>query len=110
MNILYDNCYKSCMDCVKSCIDCINMINNVKNPHAMLYMQNCLQCCRECSIICKCYGEICAINGGCIKEITRTCIKACEICIKECSKHEYPTCKKCVQNCSICIQNCTKLI
>lgn len=77
-------------------------------------MRQCIRTCSDCSDVCEATYRVATRRTGVNRELIRamlaTCIKACEICEEECSKHDNDHCRRCAQMCRECADDCRKAL
>ncbi len=66
----------------------------------------CAQACRDCSQICRLTGETESRQSQLHEALMPVCVKACEICIAECERHDDDQLRACVESCKACISAC----
>jgi hypothetical protein len=73
-------------------------------------MTQCIRLCLDCSDVCATTSRVAARRSGSNRELIRAhlavCIKACELCEAECSRHDNPHCRRCAQMCRECAEDC----
>ncbi|MDI7186324.1 four-helix bundle copper-binding protein [Leptospira santarosai] len=75
-------------------------------------LANCLKTVKDTLVLCKAFVSLGSSHSPFAKEIAITCIKACEICEKECRTHEShdEICKNCADSCRECIVELKKVV
>ncbi|MES2517405.1 MAG: four-helix bundle copper-binding protein [Bacteroidota bacterium] len=91
--------------CIEACLAC--MIECEKSASNCMHMDGhheCVKVCRDCADICNLCARLCARASQFSDAIRAICVKACEACINECSKHIHHA--DCVEACKKCIEAC----
>lgn len=73
-------------------------------------MTQCIRTCLDCADICTAAAKIAVRQTGEGTDMTRTileaCVRACQACAAECSRHDHAHCKLCAEMCNECAEDC----
>lgn len=73
-------------------------------------MDQCVRTCLDCSDICAASARVATRRTGSNREVLVSqllaCIRACEVCLAECGKHDHDHCRRCAQMCRECADDC----
>lgn len=95
LEIIYD-CQTKCKYCFNACLE----------EEDINRMRRCIKLDIACSEICELTASSLIYAGDFTAEILSVCIKACEECAEECSKHQYIHCLECAKACRMCAESC----
>lgn len=77
-------------------------------------MRRCIRTCLDCSDVCAATARLAVRRSSQDIEMLRAqaeaCIRACEICARECDRHEHEHCKLCATMCRECADDCRKAL
>ena len=94
-------------DCQSMCKYCFNACLEEKDVYMMT---RCIKLDVECAEICGMAASSVAYNGDFTREMLEVCINACEMCAKECRKHDKMHCIECAKACEECAKACRSYI
>ena len=89
-------CAAECEYCTTMCLE----EDNVKT------LTKCIKLNLMCSQVCITTAIATARESIHAEHLIKECIEICELCAKECAKHDTQHCKKCADICSTCAEKC----
>jgi hypothetical protein len=102
----YETCINSCLNCAALCNHCSSADAQEDNVNMMA---KCIQLCMECATVCYACAQLMSLGSDKANEISALCVKMCNDCYAECSKHDHQHCKECAQACERCAEECKKI-
>lgn len=103
----YSSVIEALHECMEACNHCYTSCLNEEDVH---HMTECIKLDRECADICSFFEQALTRNTPYVKEWAQLCIRACNDCAEECSKHDHQHCKQCADACKRCAEECQTLI
>lgn len=94
------NCINHCNHCADSCLDEENLGHMIR----------CIRLNRICAEACAALSQILAIRNSDYKKLLEYCIKTCDECADECSKHDHAHCQACAKACRECAEECRNFL
>src|SRR5690625_3936143 len=94
------SCINHCNYCADACLDEDNLDHMVR----------CIRLNRICAEACAAASQILAIHHAEVKNLIEYCIKTCDQCAEECSKHDHDHCQACATACRECAKVCRKFL
>ena len=101
-----NNLFEKLMECVLACNECHDACLREKN---VMMMTNCIRLDKDCAVVCASTLQLVHTGSHVMKKALALCIASCDLCAKECAKHDYDHCRKCAEICRECAEACRKL-
>lgn len=89
--------------CVKTCNYCANSCLNHNHVQEMV---DCMRASDVCAEVCSALRHLLVIEYEEVDELVRYCIKVCDDCAAECTKHSQEHCVTCEKTCRDCSAAC----
>ncbi len=107
----YQKLMLSAMDCINTGSICRNHCINLLGMGDTT-LKECLQTVLTMLPLCNALGSLASSDSPLLINLAKVCIEACEVCEKECRKHEmhHMECKACADSCARCIKECKALL
>ncbi|HUR30806.1 MAG TPA: four-helix bundle copper-binding protein [Saprospiraceae bacterium] len=99
-------CIEACLRCAAECQQCATFCLKEDNPASMA---KCIQLDLECSAICYATAQLMSLGSDQVPAISKICADICELCARECDRHEVDHCQKCAVQCRACEEECRKM-
>ncbi|MDQ3192498.1 MAG: four-helix bundle copper-binding protein [Bacteroidota bacterium] len=96
---MINKCASECDYCASACL----------NEENVKHLAKCIKMNLLCADICRTTAIFIARETEHAEHIIKECTEICELCAKECAKHETEHCKKCSEVCSNCADQCKKV-
>jgi hypothetical protein len=97
------------MFCALMCTSCADACAAEK-----MDMRQCIRSCLDCADVCEATSKLAVRRTGQNIEVLGTmldaCVRICELCAEECSRHDHPHCKLCSEMCGECARDCRAAI
>ena len=103
-----EDCLKACNDCATNCEHCATACLR-EDDVAM--MARCIELDRFCADACRLAAAFIARTGNgtdpkVVQGACLYCAEVCDLCARECAKHQHAHCQACAEACRRCAAEC----